>query len=114
MENIVILAFPVKQITMSYAPSFRGQPVYWDHDGLLALATISLTLLERTFMFKALEILLVEDSVTDRFLAIEALSEVSTINHVHAVEDGVEALDFLRHQDRYSEAVRPDLGDRWY
>jgi PAS domain S-box-containing protein len=60
-------------------------------------------------MFKALEILLVEDSVTDRFLAIEALSEVSTINHVHAVEDGVEALDFLRHLGKYSETLRPDL-----
>jgi two-component system, chemotaxis family, response regulator Rcp1 len=60
-------------------------------------------------MFKALEILLVEDSATDRFLAIEALSEVSTINHVHAVEDGVEALDFLRHQGKYSETLTPDL-----
>ena len=60
-------------------------------------------------MFKPLEILLVEDSVTDRFLAIEALSEVSTINHIHTVEDGVEALDFLRRQGKYSESLRPEL-----
>jgi two-component system, chemotaxis family, response regulator Rcp1 len=60
-------------------------------------------------MFKALEILLVEDSVTDRFLALEALSEVSTMNCVHTVEEGVEALEFLRHQGNYSEAVRPHL-----
>jgi chemotaxis family two-component system response regulator Rcp1 len=61
------------------------------------------------FMFKPLEILLVEDSVTDRFLAIEALSEVSTAKHIHAVEDGVEALGFLRRQGKYAETLRPEL-----
>jgi chemotaxis family two-component system response regulator Rcp1 len=61
------------------------------------------------FMLKPLEILLVEDSVTDRFLAIEALSEVSTINHIHSVDDGVEALGFLRRQGKYSETLRPEL-----
>jgi chemotaxis family two-component system response regulator Rcp1 len=60
-------------------------------------------------MFKPLEILLVEDSVTDRFLAIEALSEVSTAKHIHAVEDGVEALGFLRRQGKYAETLRPEL-----
>ena len=60
-------------------------------------------------MLKPLEILLVEDSVTDRFLAIEALSEVSTINHIHSVDDGVEALGFLRRQGKYSETLRPEL-----
>ena len=60
-------------------------------------------------MSKALEILLVEDSLSDRLLALDALSEVNTINNVHVVEDGIEALDFLRHAGKYSQTPDPDL-----
>jgi chemotaxis family two-component system response regulator Rcp1 len=60
-------------------------------------------------MSRILEILLVEDSLSDRFLALEALSEANILNNVHAVEDGVQALDFVRRSGRYAQAPRPDL-----
>ncbi len=41
------------------------------------------------------EILLVEDNMSDAELAIWALSEVKLDNHLLHVKDGVEALDFL-------------------
>jgi len=60
-------------------------------------------------MSRIVEILLVEDSPTDRFLALEALAEAEILNNVHTVEDGIEALDFLRRAGKYSQAPRPDL-----
>jgi chemotaxis family two-component system response regulator Rcp1 len=60
-------------------------------------------------MSKIIEILLVEDSLSDRFLALEALSEARIPNNVHAVPDGVEALDFVRRTGKYVTAPRPDL-----
>ncbi|MFB3904659.1 MAG: response regulator [Acidobacteriota bacterium] len=55
------------------------------------------------------EILLVEDSPSDTDLTIEALSEAKVANHLSAVQDGVQALAFLRHEGIYAEAPRPDL-----
>jgi chemotaxis family two-component system response regulator Rcp1 len=60
-------------------------------------------------MSRILEILLVEDSLTDRFLALEALAEAKVLNNVHAVEDGIQALDFVHRAGRYSQAPKPDL-----
>jgi chemotaxis family two-component system response regulator Rcp1 len=60
-------------------------------------------------MSNIIEILLVEDSLSDRFLALEALSEAKIPNNVHAVPDGVEALDFVRRTGKYVQAPRPDL-----
>jgi two-component system, chemotaxis family, response regulator Rcp1 len=60
-------------------------------------------------MSRILEILLVEDSLSDRFLALESLSEANILNNVHSVEDGVQALDFVRRSGRYAQAPRPDL-----
>lgn len=56
-----------------------------------------------------IEILLVEDNEGDARLAREALKDAKVINTIHRVEDGVEALAFLRKQGKYSKAVRPDL-----
>ena len=39
----------------------------------------------------------------------EALKEGKILNHVSVVGDGVEALVFLRREDKYANAVRPDL-----
>lgn len=39
----------------------------------------------------------------------EALKEDRLFNYLHLVEDGVEALDFLRRQGQYATAPRPDL-----
>jgi len=56
-----------------------------------------------------IEILLVEDSPSDTDLTIEALKRGKVANHLSAVEDGVQAMDFLRRQGRYANAPRPDL-----
>ncbi|MGB3694337.1 MAG: response regulator [Spirulinaceae cyanobacterium] len=55
------------------------------------------------------EILLVEDSPTDADLTKEAFSESDLVNSLHIVEDGVEALEFLRRQGKYSNQVHPDV-----
>lgn len=56
-----------------------------------------------------IEILMIEDNPDDVDLTLEALRDVKLINRVHVVEDGVEALAFLRQQDGYAGIRRPDL-----
>jgi two-component system, chemotaxis family, response regulator Rcp1 len=56
-----------------------------------------------------IELLLVEDSEPDVRLTIEALHEAKVKNRLWVVDDGVEALDFLRRQGAYADAPRPDL-----
>jgi two-component system, chemotaxis family, response regulator Rcp1 len=56
-----------------------------------------------------IEILLVEDSPSDADLAMEALRESKVQTHIHVVEDGVEAIAFVRQQGRYADKPRPDL-----
>ena len=56
-----------------------------------------------------IELLLVEDSEPDVRLTIEALREAKVKNRLWVVEDGVEALEFLRRQGRHADAPRPDL-----
>lgn len=58
---------------------------------------------------RAIEILMVEDSPSDAQLAIEALQAAKISNRLSHVEDGVEALQFLRRQGPYRDAPRPDL-----
>jgi two-component system, chemotaxis family, response regulator Rcp1 len=60
-------------------------------------------------MTSPIDILLVEDSPSDRYLAVEALSEAEILNNVHLVEDGIKALDFLRFKGQYSQVPRPDI-----
>lgn len=55
------------------------------------------------------EILLVEDSPGDVRLTIEALKEAKVSNRLNVVGDGVEALEYLRQQGQYVNAVRPDV-----
>jgi len=54
-------------------------------------------------------ILLVEDNPGDTRLVIEAMREAKIDNYIHVVEDGVEAMQFLRREGRYDDAPRPDL-----
>jgi len=56
-----------------------------------------------------IEILLVEDNPDDAELTLEAFQSSHAQNRLHVVEDGVEALAFLRRQGRYAEAPRPHL-----
>ena len=50
-----------------------------------------------------------EDSPTDVLLAQEALEQARVLNTLHVVSDGVEAMDYLRRQTPFENAVRPDL-----
>ena len=56
-----------------------------------------------------IELLLVEDSEPDVRLTVEALREAKVKNRLWVVEDGVEAMAFLRRQDGHADAPRPDL-----
>jgi len=58
---------------------------------------------------RPIEILLVEDNVEEAELTIEALQEGKVRNRIHWVENGEEAMAFLRRQGRHSAAPRPDL-----
>ena len=58
---------------------------------------------------KPVEILLVEDNPGDVRLTIEALKDGKVHNNLSVVNDGVEALAFLRHEGKYADAPRPDL-----
>jgi CheY-like chemotaxis protein len=58
---------------------------------------------------KPIEILLVEDSPGDVRLTRECLKDAKVGNTLHVVNDGVEALAFLRRQGKYASAARPDL-----
>jgi two-component system, chemotaxis family, response regulator Rcp1 len=58
---------------------------------------------------RPIEILLVEDSPSDTELTLEALKDFKVRNHVSVVEDGVQALAFLRRQGSFAQAPRPDL-----
>jgi len=55
------------------------------------------------------DILLVEDNPGDVRLTEEAFKEGQIKNTLHVVNDGVEALAFLRQRDEYAEAPRPDI-----
>jgi chemotaxis family two-component system response regulator Rcp1 len=58
---------------------------------------------------KPVDILLVEDNPGDVRLAKEALKESKIDNTVYVVEDGIEALAFLRREGGHEKAPRPDL-----
>ncbi len=56
-----------------------------------------------------IEILLVEDNPADVRLTQEALLEEKIHNNLNVVNDGVEAMEYLRRQGAYADAMRPDL-----
>jgi len=58
---------------------------------------------------RPIEILLVEDSPGDVRLTREALTANKFRNNLHVVEDGVQALAFLRKQGKHATAPRPNL-----
>ena len=58
---------------------------------------------------RPIEILMVEDNPGDVRLTVEALKEGKIRNNFHTVEDGVEAMAFLRRQGPYADVPRPDL-----
>ncbi|HKT05405.1 MAG TPA: response regulator [Rugosimonospora sp.] len=56
-----------------------------------------------------IEVLLVEDDPGDVLMTREAFEEHKVRNRLTVVPDGVEALAYLRQQEPYAGAVRPDL-----
>ena len=58
---------------------------------------------------RSAEILLVEDSPSDRLLTLAALAEANMDERVHSVDNGLDALDFLHRRGRYKDAPDPDL-----
>ena len=60
-------------------------------------------------MEKPIEILLVEDNPGDARLTREVFLEGKLKTNLHVVSDGETALQHLRQQGAYANAVRPDL-----
>ena len=55
------------------------------------------------------EILLAEDNPGDAKLTEKAFEQGNILNNLHIVEDGVEAMKFLRQEDEYQDHSKPDL-----
>ena len=58
---------------------------------------------------ESIEVLLVEDDPGDVLLIQEAFEDNKVRNRLHCVSDGVDALRFLRREDEFAGAPRPDL-----
>lgn len=58
---------------------------------------------------RPINILLVEDNPGDARLTKEALRDAKVRNELSVVVDGVEAMAFLRRENGYASAPRPDL-----
>jgi CheY-like chemotaxis protein len=56
-----------------------------------------------------MQVLLVEDSPGDVRLTREAFRDAGSSIVLHVVTDGVEAMEFLRHQGAYADVPRPDF-----
>ncbi|MEH2247284.1 response regulator [Nostoc sp.] len=56
-----------------------------------------------------IQVLLVEDNPGDAQLTRIALEESKISIHLNVVEDGVEAMAFLRKQEKYVKAAHPDI-----
>ena len=56
-----------------------------------------------------IDILLVEDSPADVLITREAFAEFKILNTLQVVEDGVEAMAFLKQDGKYASVPRPDL-----
>jgi chemotaxis family two-component system response regulator Rcp1 len=56
-----------------------------------------------------IQILMVEDNPDDIELTVEALKGARVPNRLTVVQDGEEALSYLRCRGKYAQALRPDL-----
>ena len=54
-------------------------------------------------------ILLVEDNPADARLTAEGLKRAKVLNQLHVVEDGEEAIAFMRREGQWADAPRPDI-----
>lgn len=58
---------------------------------------------------RPIEILLIEDNPGDVRLTQEAARETKVHNNMHIVNNGLDAMAFLRHEGRFGTVPRPDL-----
>jgi chemotaxis family two-component system response regulator Rcp1 len=58
---------------------------------------------------KPIEVLLVEDSPGDVRLTPEAFRDANSLVYLHVVNDGVEAMAFLKYEGKLAHAPRPDM-----
>ncbi|MET8157382.1 response regulator [Sphaerisporangium sp. NPDC005289] len=59
--------------------------------------------------YRFIDVLLVEDDPGDVLLTKEAFEHNKVQNKLHVVSDGEQAMAFLRQEDPYFDAPRPDL-----
>jgi two-component system, chemotaxis family, response regulator Rcp1 len=60
-------------------------------------------------MNPAADVLIVDDNPADVALVCEALAGSKHRSQINSVGDGVEAMAFLNHREKYVNAIRPDL-----
>lgn len=60
-------------------------------------------------MSELINILIVDDSADDIEFTLAALQGTKLANDIHIVSDGVEAMEYLRKERKYSDAVKPSL-----
>lgn len=60
-------------------------------------------------MDNTVNILLVEDNPGDARLIEEIFKSTNVKNKIHITKDGVEAMDFLNKENRYSNVPKPDI-----
>ncbi|MEU8663840.1 response regulator [Actinoplanes philippinensis] len=58
---------------------------------------------------RALDVLIVDDDDADAMMIEEALQESTVPPVVHRAIDGTQALEYLRREGEFADAVRPDL-----
>ena len=58
---------------------------------------------------RQIEVLLVEDDPGDVLMTREAFEDYKVANRLHVVQDGADAMAFLRREGDFSGAPRPDL-----
>ena len=58
---------------------------------------------------RSIEILMIEDSPSDTLVAREALAYAKVLNTLHVVDNGDDAMAFLRHEGKFAGVPRPDM-----
>ncbi|HKE67268.1 MAG TPA: response regulator, partial [Micromonosporaceae bacterium] len=60
-------------------------------------------------LLNVIDVLLVEDDPGDVLMTREAFEHHKIANRLHVVDDGVKAVEFLRHEGEYAGVPRPGL-----
>lgn len=58
---------------------------------------------------KPIQVLMVEDNPDDVLLTREALKDAKVHCNLHVVEDGVQAMEFLKKRGEFADSPRPDI-----